>query len=482
MRNRWALKTSTVILVLISSAGVGRAGQKKGSAPAPAPSRPAAPVRTAGQPGTRPAPGMRPATGQPAHAPGMVGVRANAHPGNAFSNHYAGRPGDQAKVLPGGRTEFHNANGQTVITNAHGEVQRIEAPRGLAGANKMVIDHGPRGGRMVENGRPGARVVSYGPHRGFVERPLRPGYMSRTYVRGGRTYAHVFREYRYHNMAYYRYVHGYYYDRRFYGWAVNRWGAPGHYAWSGIATPAPWMGYYRGYFTPYPVYDSPDMWLTDYLITENLRLAYENEQAEREGQPPPPAPNPDPNAPTLSPKVKEAIAAEVKEQLAAEQAAAAKPPVAGNQGAPSGEEVPDALSPTIRVFVVASSLDLSTPDGGQPCSLSPGDVLMRLSDSPDANQKVNASVQSSKQGGCATGQTVSVSVQDLQEMHNHFQEQLDSGLGKLAENQAKGLPTAPQAGGHPVPEGTAEPAPEAESQLAAQDSDATKVEAQVRQN
>jgi hypothetical protein len=292
----------------------------------------------------------------------------------------------------------------------------------------------------------------------------------------------VYREYRYHNMAYYRYVPGVYYNRRFYAWAVTPWGTPVHYVWFGMATPAPWFGYYRGYFIPYPVYASPDLWLTDYLLAENLRLAYENEQAAYMGQTPPPPPNQDPTAPTLSPEVKAAIAAEVKQQLADEQAAAANPPDVNSQAAPSNEQVPEALSPTERVFVVASSLDLTALGGGPECSLSPGDVLMRLSDTPDANQNVNASVQSSKKGDCTTGQTVAVSVQDLQEMHNHFREQLDSGLNVLTENRAKGLPNGPTADPRQVAEGTAEPAPGAESQLAAQDNDAAKLEAQVKQN
>jgi hypothetical protein len=313
-----------------------------------------------------------------------------------------------------------------------------------------------------------------------VERPLRQGYISRTYVRGGRPYAHVYREYHYGRVTYYRYVPSFYYGRRFYGWALTPWGVPVHYVWFGLARPAPWFGFYGGYFTPYAVYASPDMWLTDYLIAENLRLAYENEQAQGDGQAPPPPGGEQSSASALSPDMKAAIAAEVKEQLAAEQAAG-NPPVGVPQTESSNEQMPDALNPAHRIFVVASSLDLTTVGSGQECSLTPGDVLMRLSD-PDADQNVTASVQSSKQGDCAVGQTVAVSVQELQEMHNHFREQLDTGLSKLADNQASGLPSAPPAGARQVAEGTAEPAQGAESQVAAQETDAANVEAQVKQN
>ena len=306
-----------ILAVVLACAPVEvRASQDK-SKPAAAPARPApAPAKAAPAPAkAAPPAGARggvgtPTTGGPARggigttttggaARGGVGTtttgggglsgRGNVpHATSTAPAHYASRPGDQPKSLPGGRTEFHNANGQTVTTNARGEVHRIEVPRGLAGGNKMVVNRGPGGARLVETGRPGARVVSYGPHRGFVERTVagRPGYISRTYVVGGRSYAHVYREYRYHGVAYYRYVPAVYYGPGFYGWAVTPWGASMRYAWFGLATPAPWFGLYAGYFTPYPTYASPDLWLTDYLIAENLRLAYESQQAGNGGSSP----------------------------------------------------------------------------------------------------------------------------------------------------------------------------------------------------
>jgi len=394
--------------------------------------------------------------------------------------HYASRPGDQPKSLPGGRTEFHNANGQTVTTNARGEVHRIEAPRGLAGGNRMVVNRGPGGARLVETGRPGARVVSYGPHRGFVERTIagRPGYISRTYVVGGRSYAHVYREYRYHGVAYYRYVPAVYYSPRFYGWAVTPWGAPMRYAWFGLATPAPWFGFYAGYFTPYPTYASPDLWLTDYLLAEDLRLAYESQQAGNGGQAPPPPSNMQPTSATLSPEMKALIADEVRQQLAAEKAAAVQPTSSGSQQlTPGSEELPPAMNQ--RFFVVSSNLDITTV-AGQACSLSPGDIIQRKGQTLTADGGVDVDVVSSKPGDCAPDSSAAVQLADLQEMHNQFREQLDSGLRMLADNQAKGLPNGPAAGARPVTEGTADPVADAESQLVAQETDAARLEAQVR--
>ena len=59
-------------------------------------------------------------------------------------------------------------------------------------------------------------------------------------------------------------------------------------------------------------------------------------------------------------------------------------------------------------------------------------------------QKVTVLVTASKKSDCASGKKVAVSVDDLQEMHNHFQEQIDDGLKTLAEKQGTGgLPKAP---------------------------------------
>jgi len=133
--------------------------------------------------------------------------------------------------------------------------------------------------------------------------------------------------------------------------------------------------------------------------------------------------------------------------------------------------------------VVSSSLDVAVPASGQECSLTAGDVVMRLADTPDANQTVTASIQSTKKADCPTGQTVAIGVQDLQEMHNQFQAQLDAGMKTLAEKGGQGgLPKPPDTGttaGEVPP-----PAPDssAADQLAQQQQQADQTVAQVSQN
>jgi hypothetical protein len=143
----------------------------------------------------------------------------------------------------------------------------------------------------------------------------------------------------------------------------------------------------------------------------------------------------------LTPEVKEAIAEEVKAQLAEDQATARPAP----QAQSVSDEVPPALDPARRTFVV--SADLAVLADGQECSLTQGDVITRLTDTPDADGKVNLSVASSKRTDCAAGKLVAVSVDDLQEMRNRFEEQLGAGLKSLAAKQGTGtMPKAPDIG------------------------------------
>ena len=56
--------------------------------------------------------------------------------------------------------------------------------------------------------------------------------------------------------------------------------------------------------------------------------------------------------------------------------------------------------------------DLAVTADGQECSLTQGDVITRLTDTPDADQKVNVSIASSKKQDCEVGKTVAVAVDD----------------------------------------------------------------------
>jgi hypothetical protein len=381
---------------------------------------------------------------------------------------YTGRPGDQRANLPGGRTEFRDANGRTVRTNSRGQITRLQVNRG--GDDRIQINRGTRGERMVESRRNGVRVVSYGPRNGFVERSVKPGYVSRTYIRGGRPYVNVYRGYRYRGYPYYYYMPSVYYGPRSYGWVMTPWPAPVPYAWFAIGRPAPWFRFYAGYFAPYPVYISPNLWLTDYLLAENLRLAYASQQAgaqlaAMESQ--------QSSATVLTPTIKKLIAEEIRNQLAAEQTEAAQAATPSSVETADSEQTPTAFRQ--RYFVVSSNMDLIA--GGQECSLTPGDIIQRIGTDVSSDGTVSAMVIGSKPGNCAANSRVDVDVADLQEMQNQFREQIDAGLKLMAQNQAKGLPAAPEADARTIY--TAAPAEHAADEIAEQESAARALEAEI---
>jgi hypothetical protein len=118
---------------------------------------------------------------------------------------------------------------------------------------------------------------------------------------------------------------------------------------------------------------------------------------------------------------------------------------------------------------------------GQECGLTAGDVVTRLTDTPDADQTVNASVSATKKGDCPSGQTVAVKVDDLQEMYNHFQETITNGMSEMAKKQGtNGMPAAPDTG--TTPSDVPPPAPDTSVAKTLQDQQqqADQTEAQVK--
>ena len=196
-----------------------------------------------------------------------------------------------------------------------------------------------------------------------MQRPaVRVGFVQRTYVVRGRPYVRVYRNYNYRGIAYVRYVPAYYYSPRFYIWAYNPWVRHVYFGW-GWGRRAPW--FYGGYFAPAPFYVSASLWLTDYIIAENLRASYEAQldaQGQQYAAPPPDNTAADPNDynnSEVSPALRQAIADEVQRQLNAEKNASGNPQAGGDNSAPV---TPPAIRPRQqlaadqRVFVVSAPL------------------------------------------------------------------------------------------------------------------------------
>ena len=154
--------------------------------------------------------------------------------------------------------------------------------------------------------------------------------------------------------------------------------------------------------------------------------------------------------------------------------------VFARQGTVSFEQMPDALKPAVRTFIVSTTLSEPTPDGSE-CSLTSGDVLTRIADAPDGNDAVTVLVSAGQQNDCAPGTQLHVQLSDLEDMHNHFREQIDDGLGKLADNAGKnGMPGSPPADAKPTPDGQAQPDATAANDLQQQQQSAVDTEAEAQ--
>jgi len=267
-------------------------------------------------------------------------------------------------------------------------------------------------------------------------------------------------------------VPGIYFPPRFYQGVSNPWPNRAVYTWRWRQ--APWFGFYSGYFAPAPAYPTAALWLTDFLLAENLQLAYQNHQEyepTQEGTPLTPGTGAE--TATLSPEVKNAISQEVQDQVSDEQEAstqtAVQPPMAGNQ------VPPPALDPNQRTFVVSENLDVM--QAGEPCTLTPGDVIYRTGDNLIDGTKVGVNILASKTGDCSANTPTEIDISALQEMHNQFREQIDAGLSTLAASQGQGgLPPGPAAGARPDPEGTAQPDRDVAATLTQQQNDADEAE------
>jgi hypothetical protein len=339
----------------------------------------------------------------------------------------------------------------------------------------MDVHHTLSGNRrvVVERGDHSRIVAERGGH-GYVQRPYMyrgHEYARRSYYYNGRYYHNYYGRYYYHGVYVNPYYPAYYYPAAYYGWAYYPWAAPAPYAWGWAGDP--WYGYYGAYFTPYPVYAGPSFWLTDYLISTSLQASYQAQIAQTQA-----AALSDP-AP-LTPEAKQLIADEVRQQIELEsnEAKAAEPDSASSS-------IQRALTDgKPHVFVAGQDLDVTNANGVE-CALSEGDAIQLTGPTAPDAQSASLTVLASKGvKECRKGDTVSVSLVDLQEMQNHMRETIDLGLKELQAKQGQGgLPAAPvSAQGHPAESQMAlsapPPPPEKEiaSQIAEQSQEADKAE------
>jgi hypothetical protein len=319
--------------------------------------------------------------------------------------------------------------GDSIHRSPSGQVREVHLSSGA------TVYHPPGGPRRVELSRPGGQaVVASAAGHGYLQRPImvhNTTIIKRTYIENGVPMARFYHPRMYNGVPLYVYRPARYYRPAFYRWAYNPWRVPVVYVWGWARSP--WYGYYGGYFSPYPMYESPSQWLTDYLIAQTLESAYQERMAANStltnnyggGEP-------------ITAETKQAISEEVRRQmdvLRAEQ----------NQASSPGGSVTTVFSDNAQhVFVVHASY-LYNSDAGE-CAVNEGDVLM-MTGAPAANaDSADLVVLSSGGQDCARGSRISAPLQDLQEMHNAMMATVDRGLGEMQAKQGQdGIPALPAA-------------------------------------
>jgi hypothetical protein len=349
--------------------------------------------------------------------------------------------------------------GSLIRTRPNGKISDVHNVRNGTDVHQG-LNHG-RCSTTVHNDH--TKTVYQKGRAGYVQHPYRVhghDFERRTYSYRGHNYDHLYRGYRFHGVDTDVYAPSGFYDPGFYGWAYNPWPAPVAYGWGWGGRP--WFHHFGFFFNPYPVYPSAAFWLTDYMLANDLQSAYAAQQDGGEVNGDPTAAG---GAAPLTPDVKQAIADEVRNQLAlenqeAQQNAQQQDIDPGSSGI--GRTISDVANGRPHVFVVGNALDVVDSSGTE-CALSDGDALI-LRNAPAADATAaDVEVLASKGGQeCPKADTVSVNLYDLQEMQNQMRESIDQGLQQLQANQGKGgLPVAPvSAQVHPALYATLAPPPD----------------------
>src|ERR1035438_8366540 len=336
---------------------------------------------------------------------------------------------------------------QRQVANDHRELlvaRSIKEPRPAA-VSVMGGAHLAGGGRVHEVSRDLAggqiHVVRFdNTLSGTVERTIRPGLMSRTFVSGGHVlYAHVYQRHVWHQFgrafAYETFVPAVRYPGVYYAWTLAAWPRPISYTWDWQVQP--WYPIYGSQFTPYPVYTSPDLWMTDYIIAQSMRTAYQAQtvapasQPAQQGAPAAPAPDssvaapaaqlsdaaspPQPSdappvsqssatpsapvalPPAITPQVKAQLNAQIKVQLQEQQAAAAMPVSLTTQS------TPPALRPNHVFFQVVQPIDVPSGTANGHCSLSANDYVKRTGAMSNDDWMIPVVVELSRPSDCPEG-------------------------------------------------------------------------------
>ncbi len=432
------------------------------------PTKPATPAKTSA-PARTPAGGAAHTTGSAAGSHTTTGTRTGStaakSPGTTTSHPDGSKTtvsskGAEVTKSPTGKvTSVRTADGKEAKFASNGKVKEVRT-------KDTVVTHGPNGVRRTEVERPDhSRLVAEGHGRGYIQHPYTYGghaYYSRTYYYHGGYYPAYYRGYYYNGVYLNAYMPAYYYPPVYYGWAYNPWPAPVAYTWGWAGNP--WYGYYGAYFRPYPVYPSAAFWIADYMVAASLADAYAVAAATASLEHINPAhlvyasydPDSGTTSPTMTKEVKDAVTDEIKLELAAQK-------TQGESDTSNAASLQTLLADN-KPHVFVDSAALTVTSAGTDCGLTQGDVIA-LSAPPAAGATTaDLRVLASKQNDCAKGNTITVAMTDLQDMHNNLLANIDKGMKEMKDNPGKGgLPAPPAeaiAGTKQAPYAAAAPAPD----------------------
>jgi hypothetical protein len=384
-------------------------------------------------------------------------------------------PAPAAGVHAAGRADVSYTRARPIANQQRQMAARgVERQSHLAGGGWAgEVSHAPAGGQV--------RVVRYG-HTlsGTVEHTIRPGLVSRTFVNSGHIlYTRVYQHHVWHQFgrafAYETFVPAVRFPAVYYGWALGAWPHPVAYSWGWQWQP--WYPMYGARFTPYPVYVSPDQWMTDYIIAQSMQTAYMAQTAVPAPQPPlpdaavepaadssyaeptaqpgepapapqasdaPPAPQPTdmPSAPVaappaITPQVKAELNAQIKVRLQEQQAAAATPATVTTQSGPP------ALRQNHVFFQVVQPLHVPSGTGSGYCSLSADDYIKRTGGMSNDDWTIPVVVELSGPSDCPQGLQTRIGLNDLNAMDNEQEAQVMEAM----QAASKGIgPNEPPSG------------------------------------
>jgi hypothetical protein len=512
----------------------------------------------AGRPSGQPQLGAAPSAARPpaVHSPGTQPHGMTPVPGSTTKPLMSPQPGLHPSSGPHGTTGYPPVQGALGNSPTPGQqVGSAPVPRQYGGGSPRVLgahitpstaqhatlvtrtptgtrtEHQLSSGRRVLEttqatpGRGTVHAVRYGSAvTGVVERPIKAGYLSRTYVQGGHVlYARVYRQNTFqrfgHSFRYESLVPAVAFNTAYYAWAARPWSAPVRYHWRWEAEP--WYPAYGDRFTPYSSYNSLDEWLTDYVIAQSLNNTYQTWQAENAPESGPvnseaPATGPRPywespdagqrpywespddgRRPYWEESSSEDTRAQPKPSKAGHTASGSRtgsqggrppeasvPPLTADikaeldaqikqqlrerqtqESASDTDALPNSLKPGHTLFRVGTPLDVVADAPGRFCSLGANDYIERTGEM-DENGTVPVRVKLSGASDCGTGLATRVSVNDLEAMDSEQQEALTKALLAASKNMGpNGLPQAPSTTPLLVAAGQTRPAPDATSTL-----------------